>query len=103
MARLVFVDAMPFLGEFHMARSSKMTAGFFYTWPYLFEIPNLSDLFAAGKSPGHPTMGSGIQEVQPRLQDKKARKNHNQIIWVCLKIVYPYTQWLMIIIPTKWL
>jgi hypothetical protein len=25
------------------------------------------------------------------------------IIWVCLKIVYPYTQWLMIIIPTKWL
>ena len=22
---------------------------------------------------------------------------------VCLKIVYPYTQWLMIIIPTKWL
>ena len=26
-----------------------------------------------------------------------------QRIWVCLKIVYPYTQWLMIIIPTKWL
>ena len=23
--------------------------------------------------------------------------------WVCLKIVYPYTQWLMITIPTKWL
>ena len=23
--------------------------------------------------------------------------------WVCLKIVYPYTQWLMIIIPIKWL
>ena len=23
--------------------------------------------------------------------------------WVCLKMVYPYTQWLMIIIPTKWL
>ena len=23
--------------------------------------------------------------------------------WVCLKIAYPYTQWLMIIIPTKWL
>ena len=22
---------------------------------------------------------------------------------VCLKIVYPYTQWLMTIIPTKWL
>ena len=27
----------------------------------------------------------------------------DSIIWVCLKIVYPYTQWLMIIIPTKWL
>jgi hypothetical protein len=25
-----------------------------------------------------------------------------QPIWVCLKIVYPYTQWWMIIIPTKW-
>ena len=25
------------------------------------------------------------------------------LMWVCLKIVYPYTQWLMIIIPTKWL
>ena len=23
--------------------------------------------------------------------------------WVDLKIVYPYTQWLMIIIPCKWL
>ena len=23
--------------------------------------------------------------------------------WVCLKTVYPYTQWLMIIIPTKWI
>ena len=28
---------------------------------------------------------------------------YNIIMWVCLKIVYPYTQWLMIIIPTKWL
>ena len=25
------------------------------------------------------------------------------LIWVFLKIVYPYTQWLMIIIPIKWL
>ena len=30
-------------------------------------------------------------------------ESHHHIIWVCLKIVYPYTQWLMIIIPTKWL
>ena len=27
----------------------------------------------------------------------------NRSIWICLKIVYPYTQWLMIIIPIKWL
>ena len=26
-----------------------------------------------------------------------------QNIWVCPKIVYPYTHWLMIIIPAKWL
>ena len=25
------------------------------------------------------------------------------VIWVCLKIVYPYTHWLMILMPTKWL
>ena len=35
-------------------------------------------------------------------------KHLNQCIsnipkWVCLKIVYPYTQWLMISITTKWL
>ena len=24
-------------------------------------------------------------------------------IWVCLKIAYPYTQWLMTIIPIEWL
>ena len=30
-------------------------------------------------------------------------ENPQKIRWVCLKIVYPYTQWLMIIIPTKWL
>ena len=29
--------------------------------------------------------------------------NSLDTIWVCLKIVYPYTQWLMILIPVKWL
>ena len=33
--------------------------------------------------------------------ETKLRRFHK--IWVCLKMVYPYTQWLMIIIPTKWL
>ena len=31
-----------------------------------------------------------------------ARDSLRASMWVCLKIVYPYTQWLMIIIPTKW-
>ena len=34
---------------------------------------------------------------------RKLRRLRRLFIWVCLKIVYPYTQWLMIIIPTKWL
>ena len=29
--------------------------------------------------------------------------DHFLLTWVCLTIVYPYTHWLMIIIPTKWL
>ena len=33
----------------------------------------------------------------------KFKSQGHECIWVCLKIVYPYTQWLMIIIPTKWL
>ena len=33
----------------------------------------------------------------------KVFNNQHFIIWVCLKIVYPYTQWLMIITSTKWL
>ena len=36
------------------------------------------------------------------LVPEKCQENPG-FIWVCLKIVYPYTQWLMIIIPTKWL
>ena len=43
----------------------------------------------------------------PTLGPKKPRifwlVGNSNNIWVCLKIVYPYTQWLMIIIPTKWL
>ena len=35
------------------------------------------------------------------VTDDDDKKNRD--IWVCLKIVYPYTQWLMIIIPIKWL
>ena len=35
------------------------------------------------------------------VHDKRAPRVKE--MWVCLKIVYPYTQWLMIIIPIKWL
>ena len=38
----------------------------------------------------------------PRSSTHSAQE-HRESIWVCLKIVYPYTQWLMIIIPIKWL
>ena len=31
------------------------------------------------------------------------REKRTRLKWVCLKIVHPYTQWFMIIIPTKWL
>ena len=39
------------------------------------------------------------------LEGSRASLHYSNIIriWVCLKIVYPYTQWLMIIIPTQWL
>ena len=45
---------------------------------------------------------------QPIPIDKDPLNHTNQGFmrpekWVCLKIVYPYTQWLMIIIPIKWL
>jgi hypothetical protein len=37
----------------------------------------------------------------PLLWRIHASANENS--WVCLKIVFPYPQWLMIIIPTKWI
>jgi len=40
-------------------------------------------------------MYTPFQFPKPDLEDRN--------MWVCVKIVYPYTQWLMIIIPTKWL
>ena len=40
----------------------------------------------------------GFRGIVPKMVFQVLR-----IIWVCLKIVYPYTQWLMIIIPIKWL
>ena len=39
----------------------------------------------------------------PKECSRSGKKMGCSSIWVCLKIVYPYTQWLMIIIPTKWL
>ena len=43
--------------------------------------------------------------TKPRPAKDMASENGSPrvAIWVCLKIVYPYTQRLMIIIPTKWL
>ena len=36
-------------------------------------------------------------------QGLKQHCQWHKTTWVCLKIVYPETQWLMIIIPIKWL
>ena len=38
--------------------------------------------------------------IRPTVEDSNfLNKDERMNIWVCLKIVYPYTQWLMIIIP----
>ena len=37
------------------------------------------------------------------ILDEDLWRPRYMFIWVCLKIVYPQTQWLMIIIPIKWL
>ena len=49
-----------------------------------------------------------VSEPSGGAERKKKGKAKRQVelghpTWVCLKIVYPYTQWLIIIIPTKWL
>jgi hypothetical protein len=65
-----------FKGNFTWPGRQKIKiAGFFYIWPYLFEIPNLSDLFAAGKSPGHPTMNG---EWDPRDPAEIARQKSTE-------------------------
>jgi hypothetical protein len=38
-----------------------------------------------------------------KVTESSKLRDRKKLIWVCLKIVYPYTQWLMIIIPIKWL
>lgn len=82
MARLVFVDAMPFLrGISHGQVVKKLksqdfsisghTSLKYQTCQTSLPLGNLQVI--------RQWMGSGIQEIQPRLQDKKAQKNHNQI------------------------
>ena len=44
-----------------------------------------------------------VQPLWEWFQMSKQQIWTYETIWVCLKIMYPYTQWLMIIIPTKWL
>ena len=61
----------------------------------------------------HPRHGENVQARQGHTEtqthrDIQAGTDRPRFplhlkTWVCLKIVYPYTQWLMIIIPTKWL
>ena len=48
-----------------------------------------------------PTMGRSFSPTYKAVLPWRGRGC--EWIWVCLKIVYPDTQWLMISIPTKWL
>ena len=61
---------------------------------------------------GGPVAGHGLRRqgrsVRPLQWGRPKGSAHGiarpiKKTWVCLKIVYPYTQWLMIIIPIKWL
>ena len=45
--------------------------------------------------------GEGCAQTKSAQQADSSRSM--KYTWVCLKIAYPYTQWFMIIIPTKWL
>ena len=51
------------------------------------------------------SMTLGRCRVQERYSTSQQSLNESvtqqKKMWICLKIVYPYTQWLMIIIPTK--
>ena len=42
---------------------------------------------------------SAFAQLASSRYAKRYAPNAQKRIWVCLKIVYPYTQWLMIIIP----
>jgi hypothetical protein len=67
-----------------------------------------SSLFQRGPNLGNQGICGLLAVSQKHLLPAKRRVFFGGVvklskIWVCLKIVYPYTQWLMIIIPTKWL
>ena len=56
-----------------------------------FQLPTCQDqhgLLLRGRQSGGPSIGAQLEITGAGIS-----------IWVCLKIVYPYTQWLMIIIP----
>ena len=72
-------------------------------WPKAVSGPPLPQPASAG--PGHR---SGLRRGHRQGREAQREERGGSVCqrykkWVCLKIVYPYTQWLMIIIPIKWL
>ena len=72
-----------------------------------FHPPYVKKMYGSGlpMGPKDALLKKGTIPVELQGRDQIDPVDHHDIplIWVCLKIVYPYTQWLMIIIPTKWL
>ena len=64
----------------------------------LFWSPRPSMVLKSGLGCTHHP-GAGLWQPPKDRLKKMLNSSH----WVCLKIVYPYSQWLMIIIPIKWL
>ena len=61
-----------------------------------------NDMWVDGQFMSEKDMRDDGIEEQPSCT-RPFQTASQSLIWVCLKIAYPYTQWLMIIIPTKWL
>ena len=96
---LHFVTSLSFPMDFPMGwsliGSSRLVGGSCANWKNALLLGSFRVAVALG------SVGAEDRQKGPGWSSK-----HIQIIptiWVCLKIVYPYTQWLMIIIPTKWL
>ena len=70
------------------------------TWELRSWRPSVTSCTKRGASPWQIWEGFHVGSI---FLCPKTSESKFGVIWVCLKIVYPYTQWLMIIIPIEWL